>query len=163
MERMYYFKRLMKVKVCVFSFWAILIAAAFAMTGCVRVYAFKAAATAMPVYGVQDPEQPHRPSDCSGMIVSVTRDWISIQPSAGAGGDNYANATETPDKGVQALVVPLAEGALIRQVSGASDAEFVNLQPYEIVPGLYAEVWLDTEGNAAYIRVSVRMHLEALA
>ncbi len=150
----------MKAKVCVYTFWAILMAATFMLAGCERVYAFKAIATAMPVYGAADPQQPLSPPDYSGMIVSVTREQISIQPSTVQGESNASAGT--PDKGAAPLVVPLAEGALIRQASG-SDAEFINLQPYEIVPGLYAEVWLDAEGNAAYIRVSVRVHLLALA
>ncbi len=154
----------MKDRVCVYSFWAILMAAAFAMTGCVRVYASKAIVTAMPIYSAEDPEQPLGPSDYSGLIVSVTHERISIQQSPRQDVNVDANAAEPPDNAVSALAVPLANDVQIRQSRYAADgAEFVNLQPYEIVPGLHAEVWLDNEGSAAYIRVSVRVHLDELA
>ncbi len=155
----------MKVKVCVLTFWAILMAVASASAGCARVDAVKAMATATPISGAEDPEQPFRPSDYSGMIVSVTHERISIQPGARLGGENGAAfATVSSASAVGALEVPLASGVLIRQSRYIGEnAELVNLLPYEIVPGLHAEVWLDSEGNAAYIRVSVRMHLEALA
>ncbi len=145
---------------------AILMAmASGALTGCARVYPAAASATAAPVFGAEDPEQPQSSSDCSGLIVSVTHEQISLLPSAPCAED----AGEAPpaaggaDSGERLafLSFPLADGVRIRQSRGGESAELVNLQPYEIIPGFYAEVWLDPAGSADYIRVSVRMRLEA--
>ena len=152
----------MKDKVCVFTFWAILMATALA--GCARMNAFTAMATAKPIYGADDPEQPLRSSDYSGLIVSVTHERISIRSGARLGGEygeyGAALATITSASAASTLDVPFAQGVLIRQSRDSESAEFLNLLPYEIVPGLHAEVWLDSEGNAAYIRVSVRKRLD---
>ncbi len=164
-ERMFQLERAMRAKVCAAAFWAILVTvAAGTLTGCVRVYTVKASVTAVPVFGAQDPEQPQTPPDHSGLIVSVTHERIAIQTSAQREDVEEAPSSaseEETESGESILFVPLAEDVSIRQSRGNGEsAEFLTLQPYEIIPGLYADVWLNEEGGAAYIRVSVRMRLE---
>lgn len=126
----------MKVRAYIPAFWAILITLT-ALTGCQELcaveYAIDVKATAGPL--VNDPEQPQRPSDEAGVVVAVSYDSIAIR------------------QGGQTLSFALDGSTRIRQ---AERAEFSNLQPYEVVQGLYAVVWLDRNGNAEYVLVTVR-------
>ena len=163
-ERKFRFKHTMRTRVYLSAVWAIILSVAVsALAGCARVYTFSARATAMPVFGAEDPEQPSGPPEYSGLIVSVDYDSVTLQSDAALDGVELFPSVATPStpydsKSRIAVEVPITGDVRIRQSNNAgAAAEFLDLQPFEIVPGLHADVWLDEGGAAEYIRVYVRV------
>lgn len=144
------------------------VALTFSMLGCVAMTGVKLRPTAMPMADADDPGQPNRPPDYSGLILRVNLDSIVLQPAnrhakrEGEDGDGLVESTPTPTaKRTVEITIPLADSATIRLARvNAGNIEFIDLQFSEIIPGQYATVWLNDDETAQYVRISVRARVK---
>ena len=138
------------------------------LSGCVSVYRFRPRVSVMPISGADDPEKPQRPPECSGLILSVTDDSMVLQPvpkrrqpgeEDGEPETGLLQPTADPETRVT-ITVPLLSDVRIRQSRAVGKGqEFTEIKPYEVVPGMHADVWLNDKGVAEYICIFARVRM----